>query len=107
DSASNPATSLTAATQLIRDQNVKIIFGPNDAPSSAGVNAKAAEAKVLFVTNGFTIPDRLIADGPDTDLNRYTFAAAPLASAVFGSAVEGYIQKYPTTKTAVVLYSDE
>ena len=104
DTASTTAGASAGLTQLIRDDGVKFIFGAGDTPSANIVQAQAAQAHVLFVTTATIVADNLNTNGPNTDLNRYTFDISPTSLQLYGPDVRGYIKLYPDTKTAAIIY---
>jgi branched-chain amino acid transport system substrate-binding protein len=103
DAASDPAKATLAATQLIRDENVKFIMGPAESGEAVPVQVQTSKAGVLWFTSSFFIHDAL-KDKVNDPLYKYTFAVGTGADDAIKASVEAVLKLRPNAKTAVALY---
>jgi branched-chain amino acid transport system substrate-binding protein len=104
DSATDPAKAAAGAQALLRDEQVKFLFGPIETPSLRAVEPLVkGNANVLWVGGSTYLPGELektkATGGYET-----SFGTNPSAASVYPASVKGALEFIPGVKTAALLW---
>jgi hypothetical protein len=103
DAASDPAKANTAATQLIRDEGVKVLLGPTEVLSANVVLPQVATSKILWITNTSTYYDQLATPDPKF---QYYFSNLPGTASSGDALIRGALHFIPSARTAALVIPD-
>jgi branched-chain amino acid transport system substrate-binding protein len=105
DDQSNPSQAGLAVQTLIRNDNVKFLFGPNTTPLFEAAVPVAYGANVLLSSVAYIAGADLTKAGPVAPYT-YVFADLPGAEPISAGTVNGALKLWPGIKTASILFPD-
>jgi branched-chain amino acid transport system substrate-binding protein len=103
DDQSNPSQAGLAVQTLIRNDNVKFLFGPDTTPLFEGAVPAAYQAKVLLSSVAYVAGADLTRAGPVAPYT-YVYADLPGAQPISAGTVNGALKLWPGIKTASILF---
>jgi branched-chain amino acid transport system substrate-binding protein len=102
DAASTEAGASAAMIQLIRDEGVRFIFGPDEAQTIPAGLSQAAKADTILFTSSLITWDQL-KDGANTDLLKHAFAINSGNDITFPQVATSIAQAHPDYRTVMLL----
>lgn len=107
DDQSDPAKASIATQSLIRDDNVKVIFGPDASPVAVAGNAITSKSHVIQFSQALAIYGQLVSKSMDDPLNKYTFGVSGGLRDTAIRAARGITEIWPNLKTTAVLMPND
>jgi branched-chain amino acid transport system substrate-binding protein len=104
DTASQPQQTATGATQLLRDDSAKFIFGPSETITATAAQPVVTRGGALFFSTAYAMSDGLEANGISQVPWKYTFASGLGNDTSLKGGVDAVMQAHPDIKTAVSLW---
>jgi branched-chain amino acid transport system substrate-binding protein len=104
DTTSQAQGAATGATQLVRDNGAKFIFGPSETATAVAAQPIATKGGALFFSTAYLISDNLQKNGVADLPNKYSFASGLGNDTSLDGSVAALMKLHPEVKTAVSLW---
>lgn len=102
DGQSTSAGATAAVTQLVQNDGINIILGPDPSAEAITVQTLITPDHVLFMTLSGTVANNLLAQGANTPANQLVFNLSAPASFWGKYVVDAALKSDPSAKTATV-----
>ena len=104
DTTSQPQQTATGATQLLRDDGAKFIFGPSETITATAAQPVVTRGGALFFSTAYAMSDGLEKNGTSALPWKNTFAAGLGNDTSLDGTITAVMQAHPEIKTAVSLW---
>jgi branched-chain amino acid transport system substrate-binding protein len=104
DTTSQPQQTATGATQLLRDNGAKFVFGPSETIPATAAQPVVTRGNALFFSTAYAMSDALQKNGVGQLPEKYTFASGLGNDTSLDGTITAVTQAHPDIKTAVSLW---